>query len=105
MGNNVVIIPCRISSRMLRAIDAFSAKSGGDRNDVIQAMVNRFIMSPVYLAPIDVLELREPVEHLLSVNLEPNAGNALKEMAAAQQVSVSALLRNALYCGLREGDA
>ena len=55
MGSNAI----RLSTQMLSAIDFYAEKmgQGGDRQAVIQFLVDQYLKSPVYIDPLSEIEL------------------------------------------------
>ena len=100
MGSNAI----RLSTQMLSAIDFYAEKmgQGGDRQAVIQFLVDQYLMSPVYIDPLSEIELRYPVSNLLTVTLSDASVDALKRLAEEHDTTLSAMVRIAICKGMKE---
>ena len=102
MGSNVVSFPFRVSSRMALKLNALvNASQGETKSQLIQNMTNQFLMHPQTIDPKGVFDLREPVTETISVSLPEHTYSVVQGLAEKQSLSVSALMRNILYLGLK----
>lgn len=100
MGSNAI----RLSTQMLSAIDFYAEKmgQGGDRQAVIQFLVDQYLKSPAYIDPLSEIELRYPVSNLLTVTLSDASVDALKRLAEEHGTTLSAMVRIAICKGMKE---
>lgn len=100
MGSNAI----RLSTQMLSAIDFYAEKmgQGGDRQAVIQFLVDQYLKAPVYIDPLSEIELRYPVSNLLTVTLSDASVDALKRLAEEHDTTLSAMVRIAICKGMKE---
>lgn len=100
MGSNAI----RLSTQMLSAIDFYAEKmgQGGDRQAVIQFLLDQYLKSPVYIDPLSEIELRYPVSNLLTVTLSDASVDALKRLAEEHGTTLSAMVRIAICKGMKE---
>ena len=100
MGSNAI----RLSTQMLSAIDFYAEKmgQGGDRQAVIQFLVDQYLKSPVYIDHLSEIELRYPVSNLLTVTLSDASVDALKRLAEEHDTTLSAMVRIAICKGMKE---
>lgn len=95
----MVCITFRCSLRMQRAVDALAAAQGGTttRQQILQSIIHSFLLAPQVYDPYQVKFLREPVTETLSVTLSDGMDTALQGLAEQYHLTLSALVRNALY--------
>jgi len=102
----MAVFTFRCSLAMALKLDEYVAQAKGlsTRQSVLEFFVIQFILNPCYLDALDVPELREPLTEVLTVQIQAEEEVRLRAMADEYGVSVAALMRNIIHCGLLKGD-
>lgn len=106
MGSKQSQISVRLPSSLLSKLDSrcLAEEHAGNqtgRQELIQFFVDRHIqLKPPFVKPNSILELRHPLTNIITIALNAETLELIRQEAAEHEVTQSSLIRLCIYEGL-----